>query len=105
MNEFDPDDEEDEMNQEVSNEIEVNTMSESLAWIILLRIGEALSFMHSQGTFLYSSWVDCFGYLLLGCSIISVSIIICVLILLLMSLAGLHFCVGLDLVTPSFYSL
>ncbi len=40
-------------------------------------------------------------YLLLGCSVISVSFIICMLTLLLMPLAGLHFCVGLDFVTPS----
>jgi hypothetical protein len=41
------------------------------------------------------------GHLLSGCSIISVSFIICMLILLLMPLAGLYFCVGLDFVTPS----
>jgi hypothetical protein len=35
---------------------------------------------------------------------ISVSFVICMLILLLMSLAGLHFCVGLDFVTPSLKS-
>jgi hypothetical protein len=35
-----------------------------------------------------------------GCSVISVSFIICILTLLLMPLAGLHFCVGLDFVTP-----
>jgi hypothetical protein len=40
------------------------------------------------------SWVDCFGYLFLGCSVISVSFIICI-----MTLTGLHFCVGLDFVT------
>jgi hypothetical protein len=42
----------------------------------------------------------CFGYLLLGCSVVSVSFIICMLTLLLMPLAGLHFCVELDFVTP-----
>jgi hypothetical protein len=47
------------------------------------------------------SWVECFGYLLLGCSVLSVSFMICILTLLLMPLAGLHFCVGLDFVTPS----
>jgi hypothetical protein len=35
-------------------------------------------------------------YLLLGCSVISVSFIICMLTASLMPLAGLHFCVGLD---------
>jgi hypothetical protein len=40
------------------------------------------------------------GYLLLGCSIISVSFIIYMLPLLLMPLVGLHFCSGLDFVTP-----
>jgi hypothetical protein len=44
---------------------------------------------------------ECFGYLLLGCSVIFVYFIICMLTLLLMPLAGLHFCVGLDFVTPS----
>jgi hypothetical protein len=48
----------------------------------------------------HSRSVDCFGYLLLGCTVISVSFIICVLTLLLMPLARLHFCVGLDFVTP-----
>jgi hypothetical protein len=43
-----------------------------------------------------------FGYLLLGGSVIPVSFIVCMVILLLMPLAGLHFCVGLDFVTPSF---
>jgi hypothetical protein len=43
----------------------------------------------------------CLGYLLLGCSIISVFFIICMLTLLLMPLADLHFHVGLDFVTPS----
>jgi hypothetical protein len=47
-----------------------------------------------------SRWVECFGYLLLGCSVISASFIICMLTLLLMPLAVLHFCVGLDFVTP-----
>jgi hypothetical protein len=46
------------------------------------------------------SGVECFGYWLLGCSIISVYFIIYMLTLLLMPLAGLHFCVGLDFVTP-----
>jgi hypothetical protein len=41
------------------------------------------------------------GYLLLGCSVISVSFIICMLTCRLMPLAGLHFCVGVDFVTPS----
>jgi hypothetical protein len=40
------------------------------------------------------------SYSLLGCSVISVSDIICILILLLMHFAGLYFSVGLDLVTP-----
>jgi hypothetical protein len=40
------------------------------------------------------------GYLLLGCSIISLSLNICMLTLLLMPLAGLLFCVGFDFVTP-----
>jgi hypothetical protein len=48
------------------------------------------------------SWVECFGYLLLGCSVISVSFIIFMLTLLLMPLAGLYFCVGVDFVTLSF---
>lgn len=42
-----------------------------------------------------------FCYFLLGCSVISISCIICMLTLILMPLAGLHFCVGLDFVTPS----
>jgi hypothetical protein len=42
-----------------------------------------------------------FGYLFLGCSVISVSFIICMLTLLLMPLAGLHFCVGFDFMTLS----
>jgi hypothetical protein len=33
-------------------------------------------------------------------SVLSVPFIICMLTLLLMPLAGLHFCVGLDFVTP-----
>jgi hypothetical protein len=41
------------------------------------------------------------GCLLLGSSVIYVYFIICMLTLLLMSLAGLHFCVGSDFVTPS----
>jgi hypothetical protein len=41
------------------------------------------------------------GNLLLGCSVISVSFIIYMLNLLLIPLVGLHFCVGLDFVTPS----
>jgi hypothetical protein len=41
------------------------------------------------------------GYLLLNSSVISVSYLICMLTHLLMPLAGLHFCVGLDFVTPS----
>jgi hypothetical protein len=40
------------------------------------------------------SWVDCFGYLLLDCSVISISFTNRMLALLLMTLAGLHFCVG-----------
>jgi hypothetical protein len=44
------------------------------------------------------------GYLLLGCFVISTSLIICMLTLLLMPLAGLHFCVGLDFVIPSLQS-
>jgi hypothetical protein len=40
--------------------------------------------------------VDCFGHLLLGCSVIPVYFINCTLNLLLMPLAGLHFCLGLD---------
>jgi hypothetical protein len=51
---------------------------------------------HLGWVFFIFSWVDCFRYLLLGCSVISVSFIICMLTLLLMPLAGLHFCVGLD---------
>jgi hypothetical protein len=41
------------------------------------------------------------GYLLLGCSVVSVSCIICMLTFLLMPLASLPFCVGLAFVTPS----
>jgi hypothetical protein len=41
------------------------------------------------------------GSLLLGFSVQSVSCIICMLTLLLMPLAGLYFCLGLDFVTPS----
>jgi hypothetical protein len=42
------------------------------------------------------------GYLLLGCSVISVSFIVWMLtLLLIMPLTGLCFCVGLDFVTPS----
>jgi hypothetical protein len=41
----------------------------------------------------------CFGYLLLGFSV--TSFIICMLTLLLMPLAGLHFCVRSNFVTPS----
>jgi hypothetical protein len=52
-------------------------------------------------SFFIFSWVKCFGYLLLGCSLISISYIICMLTLLLMPLAGLRFCLGLDFVTPS----
>jgi hypothetical protein len=44
--------------------------------------------------------VEAIGYLLFFCSVISVSCIICMLTLLFMPLAGLHFYV-LDLVTPS----
>jgi hypothetical protein len=44
---------------------------------------------------------ECFGYLLLGCSVTSVFFVIYLLTLLLTPLAGLHFCVGLDFVTPS----
>jgi hypothetical protein len=40
------------------------------------------------------------GYLLLGCSVISVSFIIDMLTLLFMPLGGLHFYVGLDFMTP-----
>jgi hypothetical protein len=47
------------------------------------------------------SWVEYFGYLLLGCSVITISFNICMLTLLLMPLTGLHFCVGLDFVTSS----
>jgi hypothetical protein len=43
----------------------------------------------------------CFVYLSLGCSVISVSFIICMLTLLLIPLAGLHSCVGLDFVASS----
>jgi uncharacterized membrane protein len=57
------------------------------------------STLHQVLVFLYFSF--CFGYLLLGCYVISVSYIICVLTLLLMPLAGLHFYVRLDFVTPS----
>jgi hypothetical protein len=46
-----------------------------------------------------NSRYECFGHLLFGRSVIS--FIICMLILLLMPLAGLHFCVGLDFVIPS----
>jgi hypothetical protein len=49
--------------------------------------------------FLFYGWIDlviyCWGFL------ISVSFAICMLTLLLMPLAGLLFCVGLDFVTPS----
>jgi hypothetical protein len=45
------------------------------------------------------------GYLLLGCSVISVTFNICILTLLLMLLAGLHFCVGLNFVTSSHCNL
>jgi hypothetical protein len=51
--------------------------------------------------FMIDTKVECFDYLLLGSSVISLSFIICMLSLLLMPLAGLHFCVGLDFVTPS----
>jgi hypothetical protein len=40
---------------------------------------------------------------IVGCSVISVSYIIYMLTLLIMHLAGLHFCVGLDFVTPFLY--
>jgi hypothetical protein len=50
---------------------------------------------------LFFSWVECFGYLLLDYPVISVSYIIFMLSLLLMPLASLHFCVGLDFVTPT----
>jgi hypothetical protein len=46
-------------------------------------------------SFFISSWVERFGCSLLSCSVMSVSFIICMLTLLLMPLAGLHFCVGL----------
>jgi hypothetical protein len=41
------------------------------------------------------------GYLLLGCSVMSVPFIICMLTLLHMPLPGLHFCEGLDFMTSS----
>jgi hypothetical protein len=44
------------------------------------------------------------GYLSLDCSVISISFNIGILTLLLMPLASLHFCVGLDFVTPSLQS-
>jgi hypothetical protein len=47
------------------------------------------------------SWVECFGYLLLGCSVLSLSFIVCMWILLLMPLADLQFCVGSGFATPS----
>jgi hypothetical protein len=46
-------------------------------------------------------YIDICLFVYLGCSVISVSFIICMLTLLLMPLAGLYFCVGLDFVTPS----
>jgi superfamily I DNA/RNA helicase len=50
----------------------------------------------SQNDFLFIDEAqDTSGCLLLGCSVISVSFIICMLTLLLMLLTGLHFCVGL----------
>jgi type II secretory pathway component PulF len=52
--------------------------------------------------FLYFFMGGMFWLFILGCSIISVFFIICMLTLLLMPLAGLHFCVGLDFVTPLF---
>jgi hypothetical protein len=52
-------------------------------------------------SFFIFSYVDCFGYLLLGCSVISVSFIICMLTLLLVPLAGLNLFVGLDFATFS----
>jgi hypothetical protein len=48
----------------------------------------------------YSALFYATGYLLFVCSVISVSFIICMLTLLLMPLAGLHSCVGLDFLTP-----
>jgi hypothetical protein len=62
--------------------------------------GGALHPYRSWSFFIFS-WVEYFGYLLLGCSVISVSFIICMMTLLLMPLAGLHFCVGLNFMTPS----
>jgi hypothetical protein len=47
------------------------------------------------------SWVECFGYLLLGCYVISVSLIICILILLLLPLTGLHFCCRIRFCDPN----
>jgi hypothetical protein len=45
------------------------------------------------------------GYLFSGRYVISVSFIICMLTLLLVPLAGLHFCVGLEFVTSSHCNL
>jgi hypothetical protein len=42
------------------------------------------------------------GFLKLGCSVISVSFIICLLTVSLIPLAGYYFCVGINFVTPSF---
>jgi hypothetical protein len=57
---------------------------------------------HTLGSRVHKKVFRCiWNYLLLmGCSVISVSSIICMLTLVLMPLAGLHFYVGLDLVTP-----
>jgi hypothetical protein len=46
-------------------------------------------------SFFVFSWVACFSSLLLGYSVISVSLIICMLTLLLVPLAGLHFLCGI----------
>jgi hypothetical protein len=51
--------------------------------------GDAL-ITYTRSLFIFTL-VERFGYLLLGCSAISVSFIIFMLILLLMPLAGLHF--------------
>jgi hypothetical protein len=64
----------------------------------MIRIHERSAF--KKQVFLYFFIGEIFWLIIVACSVTSVSFIICMLTLLLMHLAGLHFCVGLDFVTP-----
>jgi hypothetical protein len=72
----------------------ISSVSTTCQWKTWSR-DRSLSSMHRK------PYQVCFGFLLLGCSVISVPFFICMLDLLFMPLAGLHFCERLDFVTPS----